>query len=231
MIRLWNLIKGLFRSIVGGIEQERPDLVYDNAIEAEISRYTKLKSAAAAVIRNANEAAEKYQHNVDIQKQITAQLDQAAKLPPDQVDMEAATFLTSQLDELTQGLSGLKTEAEAAAQDAKDVKEALVEVQGNIAKLKGEKAREVAKFHSAVARIGIREQLDGLSSDNNIKALDGVRNNIKNKISEAQLTQELASNSLDTRLNKFTKTTSNMSAKDNFLKRQAAAQGSAVKTL
>ena len=50
----------------------------------------------------------------------------------------------------------------------------------------------LAKMQSAQARIRIQEQLDGLSVDADVKALDNVREHIKNTIAEANLGQELA---------------------------------------
>ena len=45
----------------------------------------------------------------------------------------------------------------------------------------------LAKMQSAQARIRIQEQLDGLSVDADVKALDNVREHIKNTIAEANL--------------------------------------------
>ena len=45
----------------------------------------------------------------------------------------------------------------------------------------------LAKMQSAQARLRIQEQLDGLSVDADVKALDNVREHIKNTIAEANL--------------------------------------------
>ena len=58
----------------------------------------------------------------------------------------------------------------------------------------------LAKMESAQARVRIQEQLDGLSVDAEVKALDNVRTHIKNTIAQANLGQELAESSLDSRL-------------------------------
>ena len=58
----------------------------------------------------------------------------------------------------------------------------------------------LAKMQSAQARIKIQEQLDGLSVDAEVKALDNVREHIKTTIAEANLGRELSESSLDSRL-------------------------------
>jgi phage shock protein A len=58
----------------------------------------------------------------------------------------------------------------------------------------------LAKMASAEARNRIQQQLDGLSVDNEVKALDNVREHIKNTIAEANLGKELNENDLDTKL-------------------------------
>jgi phage shock protein A len=73
-------------------------------------------------------------------------------------------------------------------------------VQGEIRKLKAERDSMLAKMQSAQARIKIQEQLDGLSVDAEVKALDNVREHIKNTIAEANLGRELSESSLDARL-------------------------------
>ena len=53
-------------------------------------------------------------------------------------------------------------------------------VQSEIKKLKAEKENMLAKMASAQARMRIQEQLEGLSVDAEVKALDNVREHIKN---------------------------------------------------
>ena len=53
---------------------------------------------------------------------------------------------------------------------------------------------------SAKARIKVQEQLEGLSVDAEVKALDNVRDHISNLSAEAKLGKELAGENLDSRL-------------------------------
>jgi phage shock protein A len=58
----------------------------------------------------------------------------------------------------------------------------------------------MAKLQSAQARIRIQQQLEGLSVDNEVKALDNVREHIKTTIAQANLEKEIGESSLDQRL-------------------------------
>ncbi len=65
-------------------------------------------------------------------------------------------------------------------------------MQAEIRKLKAERDSMLAKMQSAQARIKIQEQLDGLSVDAEVKALDNVREHIKTTIAEANLGREMS---------------------------------------
>jgi phage shock protein A len=87
----------------------------------------------------------------------------------------------------------------------------------------------MAKMQSAQARLRIQEQLDGLSVDDEVRALDTVRNHIKNTIAEANLTKELSDSSLDSRLAALRNQTGDVQAKQelaNLKARKAAQQAS-----
>jgi phage shock protein A len=120
-----------------------------------------------------------------------------------------------------------------AHNDADSAKSSLLSVQSEIKKLKAERETMLAKMQSAQARIKIQEQLDGLSVDDEVRALDTVRNHIKNTIAEANLGQELASSSLDSRLAALKNQTGDVTARAELdaLKAKKAAAGAAQKTM
>ncbi len=89
---------------------------------------------------------------------------------------------------------------ETARSDADSAKTSLLSVQSEIRKLQSERDSMLAKMQSAQARIKVQEQLDGLSVDAEVKALDNVRQHIKTTIAEANLGKELSESSLDSRL-------------------------------
>src|SRR5437879_5097324 len=89
------------------------------------------------------------------------------------------------------------------------------------------------KMASAQARIRIQEQLEGLSVDAEVKALDNVREHIENTIAEANLGSELKSTDLDERLKGLRAQSGDVTAKQQLaeMKAAAAAKKASLKTM
>ena len=102
--------------------------------------------------------------------------------------------------------------------------------QGEIDKLKRERDEMLAKKATAEARIQIQETLDGLSTDSDIKALEGVRENIHKTQAQADVGTEIKGDSLDARLKKIKEKTGDVTARSQLdeLKRQMAARQGAA---
>ncbi len=85
----------------------------------------------------------------------------------------------------------------------------------------------LAKMQSAQARLRIQEQLEGLSVDAEVKALDNVREHIKNTIAEANLGKELSESSLDARLAALRTQAGDVQAKQQLAELKAQEGGAA----
>lgn len=227
--RLGNLWRGFVSLWIADVEKKHPEIAYENAITSLIGKYTKLKSATAAIIRRRDEI----DHRVETERQALAAVarDLEAALATSQDDL--ALVLLQKKNAVEAELSGLAAEAEQAKVDADDAKSALLAVKGEIDKLKGERDRMLAKMQSAQARIQIQSQLDGLSVEADVQALDKVRDHIKNTISEANLGKELRDSDLDVRLDKLRQQSGSITARAQLdeLKRQRAAQAAAGKQM
>jgi phage shock protein A len=116
-----------------------------------------------------------------------------------------------------------------AQKDADSAKSSLITVQSEIKKLKAERDSMLAKMQSAQARIKIQEQLDGLSVDAEVKALDNVRAHIRTTIAEANLGRELSESSLDSRLEALRNQAGDVQARQQLaeMKAKRAAQQAA----
>jgi len=227
--RLGNLWRGFVSLWIADVEKKHPEIAYENAINSLIGKYTKLKSATAAIIRRRDEI----DHRVEAERQALAAVarDLEAALATNQDDL--ALVLLQKKSAVEAELAGLATEAEQAKVDADDAKNALLAVKSEIDKLKGERDRMLAKMQSAQARIQIQSQLDGLSVEADVQALDKVRDHIKNTISEANLGKELRDSDLDVRLDKLRQQSGSITARAQLdeLKRQRAAQAAAGKQM
>lgn len=227
--RLGNLWRGFVSLWIADVEKKHPEIAYENAINSLIGKYTKLKSATAAIIRRRDEI----DHRVEGERQSLAAVarDLEAALATNQDDL--ALVLLQKKSAVEAELAGLANEAEQAKVDADDAKNALLSVKSEIDKLKSERDRMLAKMQSAQARIQIQSQLDGLSVEADVQALDKVRDHIKNTISEANLGKELRDSDLDVRLDKLRQQSGSITARAQLdeLKRQRAAQAAAGKQM
>lgn len=194
--RLGNLWRGFLSLWLADIEKEHPEIAYENAINSLVEKYTKLKTATAAIIRRREELDDRFKRATRELAQTEAELDTAVR--SDQDDL--ALILIQKKNELMSQVTELKGDLDTANHDANSAKSSLLGVQAEIKKLKAERDSMLAKMQSAQARIKIQEQLDGLSVDAEVRALDNVREHIKTTIAEANLGKELSESSLDARL-------------------------------
>ena len=228
--RLANLWKGFLSIWISDIEKEHPEIAYENAINSMVTKYARLKSATAAIIRRREEIDERYKTATKELAQTEAELNTAVSTNQD----DLAVILIQKKNQLTNDITDMKTEMETAKNDADSAKTSLLSVQTEIRKLKAERDTMLAKMQSAQARINIQEQLDGLSVDEEVRALDTVRTHIKNTIAEANLGKELADSSLDSRLSKLRSEVGDVQAREELAAikaRKAAQQGQSQKTM
>jgi phage shock protein A len=194
--RLANLWRGFLSIWISDVEKAHPEIAYENAINSMVEKYSRLKAATAAIIRRREEISERYDRATKELAQTEAELGVAVDTNQDEV----ALVLLQKKNQLTDDIAGMHGELDTAQKDADSAKSSLLTVQSEIRKLKAERDSMLAKMASAQARIKIQEQLDGLSVDAEVKALDNVRDYIKTTIAEANLGRELSESSLDARL-------------------------------
>ncbi len=223
--RLGNLWRGFMSLWISDIEKDHPEIAYENAINSMIEKYTKLKSATAAIIRRREDLDAKTQQATKDLAQTEAELGVAVEGNQD----DLALILIQKKNQLTSDLGELHGDLTTAQQDADSAKQSLLSVQSEIRKLKAERDTMLARMQSAQARIRIQDQLEGLSVDAEVKALDNVRDHIKNTIAEANLGKELSDSSLDSRLAALKSQTGDLQAKQQLaeIKAKRAAQQAA----
>ena len=227
--RLGNLVRGFMSLFVSGLEQQHPEIAYENAINTMVEKYNKLKNATAGLIRLREDAADRLQKAQAQQHELSAMLEQAMAEGQDDIAVE----LIERKDAIDAEIASLQAEMEAAEKDVATAKNALIEVKGEITKLKTEKDRMLAKMQSAQARTRINDQLEGLSVDAELRALENVRTGIKDTIAKAKLGDELRESDLDVRLKalKAGSSKSTARAKLDALKKERAGQANADRTL
>jgi phage shock protein A len=227
--RLGNLWKGFLSLWIADIEQEHPEIAYENAINSMIAKYAKLKGATAAIIRRREELDDRFKKAQAELAQTEAELNTAVETNQD----DLAVVLIQKKNGLNTEIAELQGDLQAAHSDADSAKSSLLGVQSEIKKLQAERDSMLAKMQSAQARLKIQEQLDGLSVDDEVRALDNVRTHIKNTIAEANLGKELSDSSLDARLAGLRSQVGDVQAKQELaaMKARKAAQQQGQKTM
>ncbi len=228
--RLTNLWKGFLSLWVADLEKEHPEIAYENSINSMIEKYGTLKKATAAIIRRREDV----ETRLAKQRRELAQVDGDLNTAIEQEEDELALILINKKNTLEGEIGELTADLEQARTDAEDAKSSLLNVQAEINKLKTEKDRMLAKMESAKARIKVQEQLDGLSVDAEVAALDNVRQHINQLSAEAKLNKELSGESLEGRLKKLRQQTGDVTAKkqlDELKAKRAAAKAGQQKTM
>jgi phage shock protein A len=204
------------------VEKAHPEIAYENAINSMIEKYSRLKNATAAIIRRREEIDERVKKATSELTQTEADLNTAVETNQD----DLAVVLIQKKNQIMTDLTEMRGELDGAQKDADSAKNSLISVQSEIRKLKSERDSMLAKMQSAQARLRVQEQIDGLSVDAEVKALDNVREHIRTTIAEANLGRELSDSSLDARLAALRSQSGDVQARQQLaeLKAKRAAQ-------
>ncbi|HTP27135.1 MAG TPA: PspA/IM30 family protein [Anaeromyxobacteraceae bacterium] len=223
--RLGNLWKGFLSIWISDIEKEHPEIAYENAINSMVEKYSKLKGATGAIIKRREDVDERVKKAARDLAQTEVELNAAVETNQD----DLAVILIQKKNQLEQDLIEMRADLDTASKDAESAKASLLQVQAEIKKLKAERDVMLARMQSAQARLKIQEQLDGLSVDAEVKALDNVREHIKSTVAAANLGKELSETSLDARLASLKEKAGDVQAKQQLaeLKAKRAAQQAA----
>jgi phage shock protein A len=194
--RLFNLVRGGLANWLGGREQKNPAAVYEAAIQERLDQYVKLRQAAAGVLYMRSKLAREVEMKSSALKSLNRELDYAVEHDHDDVALALIgrrDVLTAEVKRVTEELAELNREAEAA-------KKNLIAFQGEVARLREEKVRTLARLANARARLRLQETIKGLSPDADIQALEEVRAHVERLVAEAQVSREVSDAELEKKL-------------------------------
>jgi phage shock protein A len=225
--RLANLWHGFLTLLVSGAERKNPEIAYGNAIDSMVEKYAALKQATGSLIARREELQQRHDAREKELAQTQADLNAAVESGQD----DLALMLIQKKTALETEVAELHADMQAAINDTDTAKASLLQVQAEIKKLKSEKDMMMVKLQSAQARIRIQEQLEGLSVDSEVQALDNVREHIRSTVAQATLGNELNETSLDGRLKALRAQSGETQAKQqlDLLKASAAAKAAGQK--
>jgi len=169
-----------------------PEIAYENAINDAVARYDKLKSITASMITRRNDVAGQVEQEKAELETLSAQLDAAVAADED----DEALLLLSTKQSLETRVGNTLAELGQAEVDVDQAKASLVSLKEEIEKLKVERHTVQTKL----ANVSMQDQLDGLSVDAELVALENVRSHIKETVALAELNRELADGDPDRQL-------------------------------
>jgi phage shock protein A len=197
--RLANLWKGLLGQFIEDAEVNNPEAVYQAAINGRVEQYQRLMKGVSGIVYLRNKLEKDLEAKTRELAEVQAQIPVAVQSGEEQ----AALVLIERKNGLTNDLDYLKAELEKISAQAEEAKASLVSFQSEIDKLKNERETMLAKREHARARLKIQEQLSGLSTDADIKALDGVRESIHKLEAQADVASEINDAGMKSKLQKI----------------------------
>jgi phage shock protein A len=199
--RIISLIGGKLRRWLKASEARDPEAVYESAINDRVRRYHQLKNAAAGVIYMRNKLERELRAKTVELKEVDEQAGQAADMNEDQ----CALILLQRKHELEADCARLREELGDLTREAEDAKKNLIAFKGEIEKLKVEKVRMMARLKNAQARVRIHDALESLSYDEDVRALEEVRESIQRMLAQAGVSRELGDSALENKLDDIRK--------------------------
>jgi phage shock protein A len=185
--RILSLIGGKLSRWLKAREARDPEAVYEAAISERLRRYNQLKTAAAGVIYMRNKLArELKQKSLEL-----AEVDEQSVQAADMKEDECALILIRRKHQLAQDCARLKEELSDLTSEADEAKKNLIAFKGEIEKLKVEKVRMLARLKNAQARVRIQHALEEVSYEEDLRALEEVRESIQRTLAQAGVNQEL----------------------------------------
>jgi phage shock protein A len=197
--RLTNLVRGILNQWILRREHRNPGAVYEAAIQERLDQYGKLRTAAAGILYMRTKLGRELEQKSAELARVRRQLGLAI----DGDDDDAALGLIGRRDGLSQEVERLAGELHELDEEAETAKKNLSTFQAEIARLRDEKVRMLARLANAHARLRFQETLSGLSPDADIRALDAVRDHINRLVEEAKMTRDLGDSDLERRLGKI----------------------------
>ena len=196
--RLWNFCVGWTGLRIRSLEEKHPEIAFENAINGMIEKYSRLKTAAAGLIKRRDSIAHQLRETQNKLQDVSADLETALSTSND----EAALLLIERQQDLEEREAELAGQQDQAKTEAELAKGSLRAIKVEVDRLKVERDRVIADIQNAEARKAIQDQLSGLSVDEDLKALENVREHAQNLKAQVQIGDELDSSSLDTKLAK-----------------------------
>ena len=187
--RLRDLFTGVFSVWIRDREAGSPDAVYERVIGERVRQYAELKRAVAGILYMRN----KIEGEIKDRRAELARLQADIARAVGKNDDEVAVVLITQKDTLLQDLERSEKELDEVSAECEGAKANLVKFRAEIRNLEREKVRMLAALANARARKRINEAFEGLSTEGEMRALEGVRGEIERMKAESRMDVDMDS--------------------------------------
>ncbi len=188
LARFMHLVRVACNGWLRRSERRNPAAVYEQAIEDRARQYRELKEAVAGILYMRNKLeAEIHERRIEV-----ARVEEDVRGAVGRGQDDLSLTLIEHKQRLAEDLERTERELETVRREADDAKSNLLRFREELRSLAREKGRMLATLANAVARRRLSEALEGLSVEADVRALDGVREQIARIATEGQLDRELA---------------------------------------
>jgi phage shock protein A len=188
IVRLVHYLSSALHGWVREREHADPQGVYESAIRTRLRRYAELKEAVAGILYLRN----KLEAEIRDRRAEIARLASDAERAVRRGDESLAVAIVTHRHELESDLARAEGELEGLRNEADAAKDNLLHFREEIRSLEREKGRALAVWAGARMRRQVRAALDGMSVDDDVRALEGVREHVAKLATEAHLDGEIA---------------------------------------
>jgi len=212
---MWNRLRRLFRSIFGGIidKAEDPELILQQLVRDMHDEVPRMRENVAQVMATERRLAREIEANsvkvTDIDKKIKA----AIRTGHDDI----ATQLIGEMQTAQKALDTSKSNYEQAKTASAKAREFLDTYMGQVRKKQADAMQLIAASKQAAMQERLAQTMAGFQLGDDSQTFDDMREKIANRVAAAEAKAELASSSLDSRMQNIDKELADIEAQDTLL--------------
>lgn len=212
---MWTRLKRLFRSIFGGIidSAEDPELILQQLIRDMNDQVPKMRENVAQVMATEKRLA----REIDANQSKLTDLDNKVKAAIRTGHDDIATTLLGEMQTAQRALVTTKQNYEQAKVASVKAREFLDNYMAQVRRKTGDAMQLIAANKQAQMQERLAQTMSSFQLGDDSQTFDDMREKISNRIATAEAKAELASTSLDTRMQSIDKELANIEAQDMLL--------------
>ncbi|QQS47223.1 MAG: PspA/IM30 family protein [Acidobacteriota bacterium] len=212
---MWNRLKRLFRSIFGGLIEsaEDPELILQQLIRDMNDQVPKMRDNVAQVMATEKRLAREIESNQIKLTEIDNKIKAAIRTGHDDI----ATALIGEMQTAQRALDTSKQNYEQAKVASVKAREFLDNYMVQVRRKTGEAMQLIAASKQAQMQERLAQTMSSFQLGDDSQTFDDMREKIANRVAAAEARAELASSTLDSRMQGIDKEIANIEAQDMLL--------------